>query len=232
MSIVGLKLWKYFPKSIGIQETTIQDNSEPEQDTQHTSTERTTHSKYTSTQKTAENCVCLSHTASSSCGGALQFCNWRCIHAQLPSHPPSANPSQASWNKSSWPLLDILYGGHESFFFFCHKSAFSESWRYSVRQKRETMLWVDIMHMEKRLIYRVSKNKVTSRKRKILTKIECCGVKFSHQNCLGVLVLVRNDKKIQAQRGPASSILLVPFFGTPWPCRCALHTECTWPSCW
>ena len=38
MSIVGLKLWKYFPKSIGIQETTIQDNSEPEQDTQHTST--------------------------------------------------------------------------------------------------------------------------------------------------------------------------------------------------
>ena len=46
----------------------------------------------------------------------------------------------------------------------------------------------------------MSKNKVTSRRRKILTKIECCGVKFSHQNCLGVLVLARNDKKFQAQR--------------------------------
>ena len=81
------------------------------------------------------------------------------------------------------------------FFFFCHKSAFSESWRYSLRQKRETMLWVDIMHIETRLIYRVFKNKVTSRRRKILTKIECHGAKFSHQDCLGVLVLVGNDKK-------------------------------------
>ena len=74
------------------------------------------YTEHTSTQRTAEN-VCLSHTASSSCGGALQSCNWRCIHAQLPSqhHPPSPNPSQASWNKSSWPPLDILCAGNKSF---------------------------------------------------------------------------------------------------------------------
>ena len=35
-------------------------------------------------------------------------------------------------------------------------------------------------------VYRVSQNKVTNRK-KILTKIECCGAKFSHRNDFGVL---------------------------------------------